>query len=63
MFVDRNSRDAGIGQTMLRAVTDTLAREGVGRVVVTLCAENANAIRFLERQRFELHTVTLSRTL
>ncbi len=63
MFVDRNSRDAGIGQTMLRAVTDALAREGVGRVEVTLCAENADAIRFLEAQRFELHTVTLTRNL
>ncbi len=63
MFVDRNSRDAGIGQTMCRAVVDALARSGVTRVEATLCAENADAIRFLEKQRFELHTVTLSRDI
>ena len=63
IVVEPNHRDAGIGRTMLRAAVEDFRRAGVGRLEANICAENSDAIRFFERSRFELHTVTLSRDL
>jgi len=62
LYVRPGQRDQGIGRTMLRSMVEALRAGGAERVEATLCAENSDAIRFFERSRFELHTVTLTRT-
>jgi ribosomal protein S18 acetylase RimI-like enzyme len=61
IHVETGARDGGIGSTLLAAVSEELGRLGAGRLEVTVSADNDAAIRFLERARFSLHTVTLSR--
>jgi ribosomal protein S18 acetylase RimI-like enzyme len=61
IHVERAARDAGVGSALLAAVVEELRRAGAGRVEVTVSADNDGAIRFLERARFGLHTVTLTR--
>lgn len=63
VYVEPGSRDAGIGATLVAAVVDELRRAGIARLETTVSADNDGAIRFLERARFCLHTVTLSRDL
>ena len=61
IHVERAARDSGVGSALLSAVVEELRRAGAGRVEVTVSADNDGAIRFLERARFCLHTVTLTR--
>ncbi len=61
--VDPAVRDGGIGSALLNSVVDELGRGGITRIEMTLSADNAEAIRFAERARFHLHTVTLTREL
>jgi len=63
VYVEPASRDAGIGATLVAAVVDEFRRAGISRLETTVSADNDGAIRFLERARFCLHTVTLSRDL
>jgi len=61
IFVDSSVRDAGIGSALVTAVVEALRSAGATRFEATIHAENDGAIRFFERARFSLHTVTLSR--
>ena len=61
IFVDPSVRDAGIGSALVTAVVDGLEGEGATRIEATISAENDGAIRFFERARFSLLTVTLTR--
>jgi len=63
VYVEPGSRDAGIGATLVGAVIDELRQAGISRLETTASADNDGAIRFLERARFSLHNVTLSRDL
>jgi ribosomal protein S18 acetylase RimI-like enzyme len=63
VYVEPSSRNAGIGATLVAAVVEEFRRAGVHRLETTVSADNDGAIRFLERGRFCLHMVTLSRDL
>lgn len=63
VFVIPSARDGGVGSALVAAVLDVLRGTGVSRVEATASAENDGAIRFLERARFGLHTVTLGHDL
>ena len=61
IFVDPAVRDAGIGSALVSAVVEALESDGATRIEATISAENDGAIRFFERARFSLLTVTLTR--
>jgi ribosomal protein S18 acetylase RimI-like enzyme len=63
IIVDSSARDGGIGTALLTAVVEELQRSGVSRIETHVSADNADAIRFMERARFHLHNVMLSRDL
>ena len=63
-------RDAGLHVTVHAGAADgppsvwsAIRDLGAERIETTVCADNADAIRYLERALFQLHTVTLSRDL
>ncbi len=53
VYVDRSLRGSGLARLLLAAVTDYARSEGIRQLELTVSAENAAAIAFYRRERFE----------